>query len=165
MEPNTVLLVDDDDDVLSLMQLSLETDPSTCMLRIVRAHNGAEALALAVLERPHLIVTDLEMPVCTGGELVVQVRQNAQLRHVPILLVSGSPRLAEIAAELDVQGWLSKPFESSALCQAVRDFLQRDGPARTAPQEALAAGASRSCPRRQAPTLPTCGSGRYPSCP
>jgi len=83
-EPKIVLLVDDDDDVLALMRLSLELDPSTCRLRVKCARNGAEALALAVLEPPHLIVTDLEMPVCTGEKLVAGLRRHArQVRREP----------------------------------------------------------------------------------
>ena len=109
-----------------------ELDPSTCQLRVKCARNGAEALALALLERPHLIVTDLEMPICTGQQLIAGLRRHAELRHVPILLVSGTSRLEAIATALDVHGWLSKPWESGALCRAVLAFLQRDGPALSA---------------------------------
>jgi CheY-like chemotaxis protein len=131
-EPKIVLLVDDDEDLLALMRLSLQLDPSTCRLRVKCARNGAEALALAMAEPPRLIVTDLEMPVCTGQELVAHLRRHAELRHVPILLVSGSDRLEAIATALDVHGWLSKPWEPGALCRAVLAFLQRDGPALSA---------------------------------
>jgi CheY-like chemotaxis protein len=156
MEAETVLLVDDDEELLTLMSWVLEADPSTRGLRIVTACNAREALAIARRDPPDLIVTDLEMPGGDGAELIAGAR--IELPGVPILLVSASPGLDTVAAALGVEGSLRKPWEVAALCREVVRCLRRDGPDWSRAPADLASRASNLA-------YPSCGSEPCRSCP
>ena len=82
----TVLVVDDDADVRDALRKVLEEDGYT----VETAHQGREALA--VLRRsaspPQVVVLDMMMPVMDGWEFLHEVRQDAALAHIPILVLS-----------------------------------------------------------------------------
>jgi putative two-component system response regulator len=103
----TVLVVDDDPELLDTMTKLLELELGRCA-RVLAARDGARALALALAAPPDLIICDYTMPFMDGPALVRHARNQATLRHVPIIMVSAEPRLAELTRDLDVQERMSK---------------------------------------------------------
>ncbi|RKH62468.1 ATP-binding response regulator [Corallococcus aberystwythensis] len=107
--------------------------------RVIRAHNGEEALLLARTETPDLVVSDHMMPRRTGMQLLHAMRSEPGLSDVPFLLLSAARPQGREAA----QTFLAKPVDLSTFEQAVSSALQQHGADRQeappAPREAATA--------------------------
>ncbi|MBN8466365.1 response regulator [Corallococcus exiguus] len=94
--------------------------------RVIRAHNGEEALLLARTETPDLVVSDHMMPRRTGMQLLHAMRSEPTLSDVPFLLLSAARPQGREAA----QTFLAKPVDLSTFEQAVSSALQHHQAAR-----------------------------------
>ena len=86
VEPPTVLLVDDDEGVLTL----LDKQVSKQGYRTLSAMDGAEALELAEKERPDVVVLDLMLPEIEGTEVILKMKNNNKLTKTPIIVLTGA---------------------------------------------------------------------------
>ncbi len=111
----TVLLVDDDPDLLRLISLRL----SAAGYKVRTARNGEEALAQLSIERPSLVVTDLKMPGIDGMKLFDSIQRDHPALPVIILTAHGTIPDAVNAAQHGVFAFLTKPFESHELLKQV----------------------------------------------
>jgi CheY-like chemotaxis protein len=109
-----VLVVDDDDDVRSVLVDVLSTEG----YEVIAARNGREALRVAASARPALIILDLMMPVMSGWEFLVHQRADPRLAEIPVLAMSASH-----AITLEVGRFMAKPMELNALFAAVRELV------------------------------------------
>ncbi|NBC15955.1 MAG: response regulator [Bacteroidetes bacterium] len=125
--PHKVLVVDDEDDILDLLQYNLEREG----FEVVLARDGVEALSKAEDEKPDLIILDIMMPRMDGIEVCRRLRQDAQLRTIPILMLTALSGEEEHVEGLDVGAdiYLSKPIsipvlvsQSKALLRGVRRY-------------------------------------------
>ena len=74
-DPIRVVVVDDDDDVLTMLRLSLQNDDR--FVHAGEARDAKEALELAIAEQPHALLLDLSMPKISGLEIVGEIRERA----------------------------------------------------------------------------------------
>ncbi|MBN1770936.1 MAG: response regulator [Deltaproteobacteria bacterium] len=126
-----VLVVDDDPAFREAARLMLEA--FGC--RVVGADSAAEALRLARVRRPQLVVADIMMESATDGlQLLREVRRDPALRHTPFVAVSAAPRRAGLDAALvggedlsQVDAYLTKPVDSVEFEARVRELLGRGG--------------------------------------
>ncbi|MDE2600422.1 MAG: sigma 54-interacting transcriptional regulator [Rhodocyclaceae bacterium] len=118
--PNYLLLVDDDPDLLRLLAIRLEA----AGYRIETASNGQEALARASVERPQLVISDMQMPGMDGSALFDALRVQHPLLPVIILTAHGSIPDAVAATQRGVFGYLTKPYEPKALLDLVAQALR-----------------------------------------
>jgi two-component system cell cycle response regulator DivK len=88
MTRQTILVVEDSDDIRHMMKFMLEMKG----LRMVEAVNGREAIERALGESPQLILMDLSMPVMDGWEATRKLRQYEPTREVPIVAISAHCR-------------------------------------------------------------------------
>lgn len=123
MKAATILIVDDDHDILRLIDLRLQS----AGYQTVIAHNGAAALASVAMQRPDLVITDLQMPELNGMELMVQLHRQHPTLPVIILTAHGTIPDAVAATHQGAFSFLSKPFESQVLLQQVANALQVSG--------------------------------------
>src|SRR5881397_1589926 len=97
MRVRPVLVVDDDRDGRSMLSALLVADGYS----VVCASNGSEAIGFLRLHRPFVILLDMQMPVMDGTTLCARQRTlEADLRIIPVILVSGEPGLESLAAHL-----------------------------------------------------------------
>lgn len=123
--PARILLVEDDVADAKLFRLALEERGSDSVL--VRAHDCQEALELLDAmaagghERPDLVVTDLELPRCSGLDVVRRVRSAPQLRTVPVVVFSSSRREVDVtsAYELGASSYVVKPVDLNRYAEVV----------------------------------------------
>lgn len=123
MKSANILIVDDDHDILRLIDLRLQS----AGYRTTLAQNGAAALASAAIQRPDLVITDLQMPELNGMELMVQLHRQHPTLPVIILTAHGTIPDAVAATHQGAFSFLSKPFESQVLLQQVANALQISG--------------------------------------
>lgn len=109
-----VLVVDDEDDIREVTQLSLEM---TTDWEVQVASSGAEALERAVAERPDAILLDVMMPEMDGPTTYRMLQEQPETRGIPVVLLTAKvqPSDQRALADLGVQGVLSKPFDPMAL--------------------------------------------------
>jgi GAF domain-containing protein/class 3 adenylate cyclase len=116
-----ILVVDDNADMRSYVSSVLQRMGH----EIVTARNGAEGFQMAQTHRPHLIITDLMMPMVSGLEMIGMIRQDEGLRGTPIILLTAKAdedtRLE--GAEKGADAYLSKPFNNRELLAEVRNLL------------------------------------------
>lgn len=89
--------------------------------------NGIYALATLRREKFDMVVTDWNMPGMTGLELVTEIRNDTELKHLPVLLITAESRKESIlaAAKAGASDYLVKPFSSATLGDKVERLLQR----------------------------------------
>jgi two-component system chemotaxis response regulator CheY len=76
-------------------------------------------------------VTDWNMPGMTGLELVTEIRNDPDLQHLPVLLITGEARKENIlaAAKAGASGYVIKPFSMTVLGETVERLLMHSGTA------------------------------------
>jgi len=92
---------------------------------LVEAVNGEEGVRMAVLHRPNLILMDVQLPLLDGYEATRRIKANADLRHIPIIVVT-SYALSEDEAKARAAGadaYVAKPFSPRQLLAKVRELL------------------------------------------
>jgi CheY-like chemotaxis protein len=120
--PHSILVVDDHPSNRELMSRALGVDG----YRPVTAASGEEALELARVERPSLVITDILMSGMNGFELARRLRGDRELADVRILLWTAhydDREVGELAAALDVNGVLAKPCAPTVVLDAVSGLL------------------------------------------
>jgi DNA-binding response OmpR family regulator len=119
----TVLVADDDGDVLNLVRFRLERDG----LRVLTAADGIEALELARAARPHVCVLDVMMPKLGGLELLRRLREDPATSGTRIILLTARSADDHIdeGFEFGADDYVTKPFNPQELRQRVRAQLQR----------------------------------------
>ncbi len=120
----TVMLVDDEPDILTCIELAVE--PLGCKMKT--AENGKEAL-MQLLEdnKVDLVISDLMMPGMDGVQLFYEMQTNPQLRDIPFIVLSSLDNDEDIAKALEsgVTDYWTKPFSIVELTAKIRKFLRR----------------------------------------
>jgi CheY-like chemotaxis protein len=118
-----ILVVDDSKLVHELARIALEGQAGW---QIRCAASGAEAVALAVAERPDAILLDVEMPEMDGPETVAALRAEPITAQTPIVFLTAHDDPDELARlrALDVAGVLSKPFDVGSLGDELAALLR-----------------------------------------
>ncbi len=114
----TVLLVDDDPRLLDAMSALVESEG----FDVLKALDGAEALRLARIQRPAIVVTDYMMPVMRGDALVSALAREPGLADLPVVLCSA---VAAPPGSLAVAAFLRKPFAAAQLLELLRQHTAR----------------------------------------
>lgn len=123
-EENSVLIVNDEPDQLTLMGSLLHKAGYS----VLTAEDGLEGLALARQERPDLVISDVSMPRMNGLEFCREIRADSELKTVPILLVSARQKDTESAVaglRAGADDYLEIPFDSARLIAKVSRLLER----------------------------------------
>jgi PAS domain S-box-containing protein len=121
---DTVLIVNDIPEQLWLMDSLLRK----AGYEVITAGDGREAFDVAKDKRPDVVISDVSMPRVNGIELCRLIRQDSELRSIPILLVSAHRRDTESVIEGLESGaddYLELPFDSSRLIAKVSRLLER----------------------------------------
>jgi len=121
MADKRVLVVDDEIHIVHVVAIKLRNNG----YEVITADNGAEALELAQQESPDIIVTDYQMPVMTGVELVKELRENEITKDIPVILLTARSFAIskDQQEELQISTCLSKPFSPRELLGFIEDIL------------------------------------------
>ena len=118
-----ILVADDSSTVRRLVSARLAADG----YEVVEAEDGEQALALAVAERPALIVLDKVMPKLDGFEIVRALREREETRAVPIVMLTEKAGEEDVLSGLGlgVDEYMPKPFSPRELSLRVSRVLAR----------------------------------------
>jgi len=116
-----ILVVDDESDIVNLLKLILETEG----FQVLTAFGGDEALNLAEVEVPDLVLLDLLMPGKSGLEVCKILKSQPRTKNVPVIVLSALGRNVdrELSAEAGAEAHLTKPFTNSGLLTETRRCL------------------------------------------
>jgi CheY-like chemotaxis protein len=121
--PKTVLVVDDEAEFVASLVDGL--DACANEFRVVTATNGSTALKVLAAEPIDLVVTDLNMPVMDGFELLAHMTEAYPSTPVLVMTAYNSQRIETRLAELEVFRLCEKPIDLASLIEAIRDGLRR----------------------------------------
>lgn len=117
-----VLIVDDEADNLQITAVGLRLFGGWTVLT---AESGEDALQLAREIRPDVILLDHFMPTMSGCEVLENLRQDQELKEIPVLFYTGDPQgLQREAGSLDGVGVIAKPLNPKSIGQALEIVLQ-----------------------------------------
>lgn len=120
-----VLVVDDEPDIANLIRRHLER----AGLRVLLAHDGAEALRLAQAERPDLITLDVLLPDTDGFAVLDRLKSDPATAAIPVMLISVLPDEGR-GKLLGVLDYVHKPLQEHTLLDRVSRILARGRPGR-----------------------------------
>jgi DNA-binding response OmpR family regulator len=120
---DTILIVDDEPDVVDLVRYHLHR----AGYDVLTALNGAAALDSARDKRPDALVLDIMLPLMSGLEVFKTLRQHDETMDIPILILTAKAEQSERIAglELGVDDYITKPFSPRELVLRVRNLLRR----------------------------------------
>lgn len=121
MAEKKVLVVDDEIHIVHVVAIKLRNNG----YEVITAGDGEEAFKIACEEKPDIIVTDYQMPVMSGLELVEKLRGSEATREIPVIMLTARSFAIEDRQKEDLQiaQCLSKPFSPKELLENIEDIL------------------------------------------
>lgn len=117
-----ILVIDDDPGVRMLCKIAFRADGD----EVVEAASGREGLELLVTEAVDAVVLDVMLPSINGFEVMRRIRENAQTKDLPVVLLS-----VRVGIQDQIDGWragadeyLTKPFSPSALAEKLYEIYR-----------------------------------------
>ncbi len=123
MAQKTILVVEDEPDILELIQFNLENEG----FKVVSSRTGEEGYRLAAELIPDLIVLDLMLPDMSGIEVCRLLRQEERSRKLPIIMATARDSESDVVLGLEVgaDDYITKPFGVRELSARIRAVLRR----------------------------------------
>jgi two-component system alkaline phosphatase synthesis response regulator PhoP len=123
MAHESILAVEDDEDILELLRYNLSKEG----YQVALAATGEEGLKSARATLPDLILLDIMLPEIDGLEVCRQLKMDLKTRHIPIIMLTAKGEEADIVIglELGADDYITKPFGNRVLLARVRAVLRR----------------------------------------
>ena len=117
-----ILIVDDEPNIVAAVEFLLQRSGYDVYV----ARNGDEALELVESCKPDLVLLDVMMPARSGYAVCKQIRENADWRHIKIIMLSAKGRDAEVSKGLAVGAdlYVTKPFSTRDLMDKIGALLE-----------------------------------------
>ncbi len=118
----TILTVDDSPSIRQMIKVALEPAGHS----VIEAGDGAQGLTRAQSSRPDLVITDLNMPVMNGMELIRALRKLPSLTGLPIVFLTteSNDAVKQEAKGAGATGWITKPFKPDQLLAVVGKLVR-----------------------------------------
>lgn len=121
--PPSILIVDDEDDVVGLLQLVFETNGFVARA----ASNGKAAVAMAYDDPPDVILLDVMMPEMDGWQVLKILKGDERTRHIPVAMLSARAERRDkmIGLQEGAEAYIAKPFSPAEVVREVAQLLGR----------------------------------------
>jgi DNA-binding response OmpR family regulator len=115
----TVLIVDDDEDLLILIQhaLSVEGFDPIC------SPNGVNIMSIVTRKHPDIVLLDIHMNGTDGVAICKELKLNPETASTPIIMFSANDNIKAISLECGANGYITKPFNSNHFRETLRRVL------------------------------------------
>lgn len=116
-----ILIADDEPNILISLEYLMKREGYA----VTVAHDGEEAIAAILRDRPDLVLLDVMMPKKTGFEVCQEVRAHVQVAQTRILMLTAKGRETDLAKglALGADAYMTKPFSTQDLADRVRQML------------------------------------------
>ena len=120
-----ILYVEDNDDNIFMLKNRLIRAGHT----VVVATDGAQGVAMALSERPDMILMDLSLPVLDGWEATRRIKAARDTKHIPVIALTANAMAGdrEKALAAGCDDYDTKPIELSRLLEKIKDLAERAG--------------------------------------
>jgi two-component system alkaline phosphatase synthesis response regulator PhoP len=123
MNKGTVLVIDDEKDLIELVRYNLEREG----FDVIASADGPSGLDIARQHKPDLIVLDLMMPGMDGLEVCRQLRSDSRTSQLPVIMLSAKAAEADriVGLELGSDDYITKPFSPRELVARIKAVMRR----------------------------------------
>jgi DNA-binding response OmpR family regulator len=120
----TILVAEDELDIRDLIAFTL----TYAGHEVIKATNGEEAYALAVQQKPALVLMDVRMPRMTGYDACRALKSNVETAEIPVVFLSAKGQESEVQTGLEAGAvdYILKPFSPDQLTKRVGEILARE---------------------------------------
>lgn len=122
----TILVVDDDTDILALLEMSLTSDG----FNVITASDGMEGLERAKTDLPDLILLDVMMPYMDGLQVIEKLKSDSDTSAIPVLWITAKSQTEDKLKGLETGGddYITKPFDLREVSARINAVLGRTRP-------------------------------------
>lgn len=115
-----VLIVEDDEEIRHYIRSELDSD-----FRIYECTNGREGLETILKEKPDLVISDVMMPEMDGITLCRKIKQNININHIPIILLTAKSKAEDQIEGLEIgaDAYIVKPFNTELLRTTISNLI------------------------------------------
>ena len=115
-----VLIVEDDEEIRRYTRSELDSD-----FRIYECTNGREGLETILKEKPDLVISDVMMPEMDGITLCRKIKQNININHIPIILLTAKSKAEDQIEGLEIgaDAYIVKPFNTELLRTTISNLI------------------------------------------
>ncbi len=125
MKGHSILIVDDEDDILRLLSYNLKK----AGLRVIEARDGPEAIELAQKKTPELILLDVMLPNMNGTDVLKSLKRESLTSGIPVIMLTAKGEEVDriLGLELGAEDYITKPFSPREVILRVKAVLKRMG--------------------------------------
>jgi two-component system phosphate regulon response regulator PhoB len=123
MDKYTIFFAEDEEDISTLLKYNLESEG----FNIVDCADGGEAMKLIQAHKPDLVLLDWMLPTVSGIEICKRIREDRELRSIPVVMVTARGEEADKVLGLDTgaDDYVTKPFSIKELVARINSLLRR----------------------------------------
>ena len=120
-----IVLAEDEPQIAKLVEFKLKKEG----YQVTWKKNGEESLKAIKEEKPDLILLDVMMPVMDGYEVLRQVKEDEQLRDIPVIMLTARAQERDVVKGIGsgAEDYITKPFHPAELLVRVKKILARSG--------------------------------------
>jgi CheY-like chemotaxis protein len=121
MGKKSILIVEDDPDIIHLITRSLDEQ----IFKILQAESGTQALDMLEKTHPDLILLDIMMPDIDGFQVCQKIKQNPETKAIPVVILSvrNNDEDFERGKQVGADGYFTKPFDPFKLGEDIKKIL------------------------------------------
>ena len=123
MKKNTVLIVEDEEDIASILQINLEADGYD----VITLNSGGPVMTAVLEQQPAIILLDVMIPEKDGFEVCKELKANPQTKHVPIIFLTAKTLEHNVISGLEIgaDDYITKPIKPKLLKSKIKSLLRR----------------------------------------
>jgi two-component system, cell cycle response regulator DivK len=117
-----ILIVEDDNQSLYMLTFLLESN----QYEVIQSNNGHDGIAKAKEFKPDAIILDIQLPEMNGYEVTKELRENDELKNIPIIVVTSFAMIGDKNKALDAgaDGYIEKPIDPETFISQMESFIQ-----------------------------------------
>ena len=117
-----ILIIEDEPEQIEVLKIRLEANN----FEVISALDGEEGLAKANKEKPDLILLDIVMPKINGYEVCKHIKQNPEMKNIPIIVISaiGAKDFEERCLDAGAEECIRKPYDSADVVTRIKKHLK-----------------------------------------
>ncbi|MGH7197611.1 MAG: response regulator [Candidatus Omnitrophota bacterium] len=124
MPKQSILVIDDEKDIVKLLQYNLEREGH----HVLTAKNGEDGFELAKSKRPDLVILDLMLPGIDGVEVCKLLKASKDTKSIPVLMLTAKSAEVDqvVGLEVGASDYITKPFSVKVLLARVKNIFRKE---------------------------------------